>query len=107
MQKRSLKKTLKDRLKRSWKWLRRNVLNKSMLLWVLISELIFWSPSIVLGILAITANKAFWAPFGAYIAFWAGPFTPAMPLQLGLAKETNKSCHLNTMESCTETLNLK
>ena len=85
MQKRSLKKTLKERLNRSWKWLRRNVLNKSMLLWVLISELIFWSPSIVLGILAITANKAFWAPFGAYIAFWAGPFTPAMPLQLGLA----------------------
>ena len=90
---------MRERLKKIWKlkaklsvgfasakkWLRKNVLNKEMFLWILISELIFWSPSIVLGILAITANKAFWAPFGAYIAFWAGPFTPAMPLQFGLA----------------------
>lgn len=40
---------------------------------------------IVLGILAITVNKAFWVPFFGYWGFWAGPFTPAMPIQFGLA----------------------
>lgn len=40
---------------------------------------------IVLGILAITINKSFWAPFFGYWAFWAGPFTPATVLQMGLA----------------------
>lgn len=56
-----------------------------MLLWVLIAELIFWSPSIVTGILALTINPFFWTVFGGIAVFWAGPFTPAVPLQLGLA----------------------
>lgn len=40
---------------------------------------------IVTGILAITVNKYFWTVFTAYWLFWAGPFTPATPLQIGLA----------------------
>lgn len=40
---------------------------------------------IVTGILALTINKYFWTVFTAYWLFWAGPFTPATPLQIGLA----------------------
>ena len=76
---------MKEKTKRLWKWLRENVLNKEMFLYVLIAEAIFWSPCIVTGILAITISPNYWVAFGAICAFWAGPFTPAVPLQLGLA----------------------
>lgn len=56
-----------------------------MLIFILIAELIFWSPCIVTGILAIVATPWWWSIFSAIIAFWAGPLTPAFPLQMGLA----------------------
>lgn len=71
-------------MRRLWKWLRKNALNKEMLFWIIIAELIFWSPCIVTGILALQ-NPWWWTAFGAICAFWAGPFTPAIPLQLALA----------------------
>ena len=76
---------MKERLKKAWRWLRKNVINKDMLLWIIIAEGLFWSPCIVTAALAIFVNKWWWTAFGAIIAFWAGPFTPAVPLQLGLA----------------------
>lgn len=84
---------MKERLKKAWKWLRKNVLNKEMLIWVIIAETIFWSPCIVTGFLAITVNKWWWTAFGAVITFWAAPLTPAMPLQLGLAVGLKKLYH--------------
>ncbi|MCM1368255.1 MAG: hypothetical protein NC184_05565 [Roseburia sp.] len=75
----------KERLKKIWAWLRREVLNKRMVLWVIIAELIFWSPCIVGIALAITIDPWYWTIPTVYAAFWAGPFTPAIPLQLGLA----------------------
>lgn len=71
--------------KKTWGWLRKNVFNKEMLVYVLIAEAIFWSPCIVSGILAITVNAWWWTVFGAICAFWTAPFTPAMPLQFALA----------------------
>ena len=68
-----------------WKWLRKTVINKDMLLAFIISELIFWMPCILTGILAISVNPWWWTVFTAIIIFWAGPFTPAIPLQIGLA----------------------
>lgn len=56
-----------------------------MIVYVLIAELIFWSPVIVCSILAILVNKWFWTAVSAICLFWAGPATPAVPLQLGLA----------------------
>ena len=76
---------MKEKLKKLWLWLRKNVLNKEMFLWFIIAEIIFWSPCIVTGLLAIIVDKRWWTAFGAIIAFWAGPFTPAMPLQFALA----------------------
>ena len=76
---------MKERLKKAWKWLRKNVLNKEMFIFVLIAEVIFWSPCIITGIMALLINPWYWGAFGAIIAFWAGPLTPAVPLQFGFA----------------------
>ena len=76
---------MKTRLKKLWQWLRKTVLNKDMLLAFIIAELIFWSPCIVTGILAVTISEWWWTAFTAIIVFWAGPLTPAVPLQIGLA----------------------
>lgn len=84
---------MKERLKKAWTWLRKNVFNKEMLVWVIIAEAIFWSPCIVTGFLAITVNKWWWTAFGVVITFWAAPFTPAMPLQLALAVGLKKLYH--------------
>lgn len=52
---------------------------------VIIAELIFWSPVIVTGLLAIIIDPWWWTACTAIMLFWAGPFTPAVPLQIGLA----------------------
>lgn len=76
---------MRERLRKAWTWLRKKVLNKDMLFWFIIAELIFWFPCIVTAFLGIFYNPWYWTVFGAMCAFWAGPFTPAIPLQIGLA----------------------
>lgn len=76
---------MRERFKRLWKWLRREVLNRQMLLWFVVAELIFWMPCIVGAVLAFLLNPWFWTICTAYAAFWALPVTPAIPLQIGLA----------------------
>lgn len=79
--------------KQIWAWLRKNVLNKEMFVFVLIAEVIFWSPCIVTALLAILINPWYWGAFSAICLFWAGPLTPAMPLQFGLAVLLKKIWH--------------
>ena len=81
----SVKQRIKNKLISLWRWLRKNVLNKDMFLSVIIAELIFWSPVIVTGLLAIIIDPWWWTACTAIMLFWAGPFTPAVPLQIGLA----------------------
>ena len=50
----------------------------------LIAEAIFWIPVWVPAILALVINPWWWTAVTAVIAFWAGPFTPAIALQIGL-----------------------
>ena len=78
---------MRERLKGLWAWLRKEILNKNMLLWIVIviAEIIFWLPCIVGVILGIIVNPWYYTICGVNIAFWTGPFTPAIPLQLGLA----------------------
>ena len=76
---------VKERTKKVWQWLRKNALNKQMIVYVFIAEAIFWSPCVVTALLALIVNPWWWTAFGAICAFWAGPFTPAVPLQIGLA----------------------
>ena len=81
---------MKERIKKAWQWLRKHVINREMLLWVIIAELIFWSPCIVSAVLAWVIFPWWWTVFGSYIAFWSAPLTPAMPLQFGLAVALKK-----------------
>lgn len=50
----------------------------------ILAEMIFWSPVWVSALLAIIISPWWWTVAGGAIAFWAGPFTPAIPLQIGL-----------------------
>lgn len=85
---------MKERLKRLWRWLRREVLNRQMLLWFTVAELIFWAPCIAGIILAALVDPWFWAICTAYVAFWALPLTPAIPLQIGLAIGLKKAAEV-------------
>lgn len=76
---------VKERTRKVLRWLMVNALNKQMIVYVLIAEAIFWSPCVVTALLALIVNPWWWSAFGAICAFWAGPFTPAVPLQIGLA----------------------
>lgn len=77
---------MKEKIKKFWAFLRKEVINKEMIAFLIIAEAIFWSPCIVTGILAIVIDSRFWTAFGGYIAFWSFfPCTPAIPLQIGLA----------------------
>ena len=68
-------------MKRAWKWLRKNLLNKQMIIPGILGELTFWSPLIVLSILAICKDPWFWTAFAAVYAFWV-TLLPAIPIQL-------------------------
>ena len=73
---------MKAKLKKAWRWCKENVFKKDIIVWVIIA-IIFWSPVIVSFILG--SFNAWWYGVGsAFILFWAG-FTPAVPLQIGLA----------------------
>lgn len=76
---------MKERLKKIWRWARKEILNRQMLLWFIVAELIFWAPCIAGAILAVMINPWYWTVCTVYIAFWTLPLTPAIPLQLGLA----------------------
>ena len=76
---------IRDKLSHLWRWLRKNVFCKSMIVYVIIAELIFWSPVIVTAILALVISPWWWTVVTAIILFWTGPFTPAVPLQIALA----------------------
>ena len=76
---------MKARLLKIWEWLKANVFTKDMIGPFILAELIFWSPCIVTAVLALTISNWYWTAFTAVVAFWAGPFTPAVPLQLALA----------------------
>lgn len=76
---------MKEKLRRLWKKLRKEVINKQMLMWLVIAEIIFWAPCIAGVVLGILINPWWFTICTAYMAFWALPLTPAIPIQLGLA----------------------
>lgn len=49
---------------------------------IVLGELIYWSPLIVLGVMGIlTGGPQFWAMFAAVYAFWVW-LLPAIPIQI-------------------------
>lgn len=75
----------KEKIKTAWKWLRKKIINKDMLLAFIIAEVIFWSPCAISAILASTISPWFWGIFTAIIVFWSAPLTPGWALQIALA----------------------
>lgn len=70
---------LKQWLKKTWKWLRTNLFTKQMILPTVIGELVFWSPLIVIGLLALIISPTYWAVFGAVYFVWI-TLLPAIPI---------------------------
>lgn len=85
---------MKQRLKKFWQWMKKEIFNKQMLLWFVIAEIIFWLPCILGAILGILVNGWFWTICTVCIAFWVAPLTPAIPLQLGLTYGLKKLADL-------------
>lgn len=85
---------MKQRLKKFWQWMKKEIFNKQMLLWFVIAEIIFWLPCVVGAILGICVNAWFWTICTVYIGFWVAPLTPAIPLQIGLAYGLKKLTEL-------------
>ena len=75
----------KAKIKKFWAWLRKTILNKDMFIAFILAEVIFWSPCIVLGVLATTVNPWLWTAFTAIVVFWTAPLTPGWALQIALA----------------------
>lgn len=72
------------KIKKAFKWLRKHILNKETFIYLCIAEAIFWSPCIIVALLAVIINPWWWTVFAAICLFWSGPFTPAIPLQIAL-----------------------
>ena len=76
---------MKEKLRRLWQKLRGEILNKRMFMWLIIAEVVFWAPCIVGVVLGTIVNPWGFTICTVYLAFWALPLTPAIPIQLGLA----------------------
>lgn len=55
---------------------------RDVLLPFIAAEIIFWSPVWIPAILALIISPWWWSVSLAVIAFWAGPLTPAIGLQI-------------------------
>lgn len=80
-----MRKRLAEKAKSLKTLLLKIVTDKTTLLSVLIAEAVFWSPCIVTAVIAVIYDPKMWGAFGAIVAFWCMPFTPAVALQIGLA----------------------
>ena len=76
---------MKEKLKKLWKFLRKNVFNKDCALAAIIVEIVFWIPVWVPILINFITGNPWWLTVSAAVClFWAGPFTPAVPLQIAL-----------------------
>lgn len=71
----------KYKLKRAWLWIKTKLLTKEMILPTILGELLFWSPLITVGLLAIIVNAKYWALFASIYTVWVF-ICPAIPIQL-------------------------
>lgn len=72
---------IKSKIKAAWEWLKAHLFTKEMVLPTIIGELIFWSPLIITGLMAILISPYYWVAFSAIYSVWVG-LLPAIPIQL-------------------------
>ncbi len=67
-------------------WLKKNILVKDMIIYIVIAAIVFYIPLwIFLYYAKVTGNSYLYGVGLAYVAFWAGPFTPTIPVILAIA----------------------
>ena len=75
---------MRDKSRKFWLWLKKEILRKDMIVYILIAEIVFWLPAIFCILMSVFDNW-WWAGFTGYVAFWALPIiSPAIPMQVGL-----------------------
>lgn len=68
------------------KWLKENIFVKDMFVYILLAAIIFYIPLWLFIYYAIITDNDYLYGLGfAYVAFWAGPFTPTIPIILAIA----------------------
>jgi len=68
------------------KWLKENIFVKEMFIYIVFAALIFYIPLWVFLYYAyVTSNDYLYGLGFAYVAFWAGPFTPTIPIIFAIA----------------------
>ena len=69
-----------------WSWLKENVFVKDMFIYIFVSAVIFYIPAWGSALLGFLSGNGRYFVFSAlYVGLWAGPFTPTVPLILGMA----------------------
>ncbi len=67
-------------------WLKNNIFVKDMVIYIIIAAIVFYIPLWVFIYFAkVTGNSYLYGAGLAYVAFWAGPFTPTIPIILAIA----------------------
>jgi hypothetical protein len=67
-------------------WLKENIFVKDMFVYILIAAAIFYIPLwVFIYYAASTGNDYLYGLGFAYVAFWAGPFTPTIPAIVAIA----------------------
>lgn len=68
------------------KWLKENIFVKDMFIYILLGAVIFYIPLWVFLYYAYVSGNDYLYGLGfAYVAFWAGPFTPTIPIIFAIA----------------------
>jgi len=68
------------------KWLKENIFVKDMFVYIVVAALIFYIPLWVFLYYAyVTGNDYLYGLGFAYVALWAGPFTPTIPIIFAIA----------------------
>lgn len=68
------------------KWLKENIFVKDMFIYIVIAAIIFYIPVWLLGFFGIiTDDNWYYGGAAAWIIFWAGPFTPTIPIIFAIA----------------------
>jgi len=68
------------------KWLKENIFVKDMFIYIVVAALIFYIPVWLLSFFGIiTSESWYFGGAAAWILFWAGPFTPTIPIIFAIA----------------------
>lgn len=68
------------------KWLKENIFVKDMFIYILIAAIIFYIPTWIALIYGFTTGEEYlFGISAAYVLFWAGPFTPTIPVIFAIA----------------------